>query len=177
MKTFGPDRASIEVLVFREGLLSAVGHDLVLRATSFEIAVEADRPAASARIDAASLRVASAMRDGRPLPAGALSASDVREIEATIAGTVLRVRRFPEIRFQSTAVSRRDDGLEVRGTLALAGRDREVALVARREGDRLVAEVRLHQPDFDIAPHRAMLGALRVKADVVVRAAVPAEGP
>jgi polyisoprenoid-binding protein YceI len=175
MRTFGPDVASVEVLVFREGLLSAVGHDLVLRATSFEIAVDPEPPSASARIDAASLRVASAMRDGRPLPQGALSASDVREIESTLSGTVLRVRRFPEIRFRSTAVSGREGGREVRGTLSLAGRDREIAFVARREGDRLVALVRLHQPDFGIAPYRAMLGALRVKPDVVVRAAVPAE--
>jgi polyisoprenoid-binding protein YceI len=177
MSTFAPDRASIEVLVFREGLLSAVGHDLLLRATSFEIAVDGEPPAVSARIDAASLRVAGAMRDGRALRAGALSASDVRDIEATIAGTVLRARRFPEIRFRSTSVSSRDGGREVRGTLALAGREREVALVARREGERLVAEVRLHQPAFGIAPYRAMLGALRVKADVLVRAAIPAEGP
>ena len=176
MKTFGPDRASIEVFVFREGLLSAVGHDLVLRATSFEIAVDRDRSAVSARIDAASLRVASAMRDGRPLPAGALSAHDVREIESTVATAVLRARRFPEIRFDSTAVSARGDRHELRGSLALAGRSRDVALAARREGDRLVAEVRLHQPDFGIAPYRAMLGALRVKADVVVRASVPADG-
>jgi hypothetical protein len=47
-------------------------------------------------------------------------------------------------------------------------------LAVRREGERLATSVRLHQPDFGIAPYRAMLGALRVKADVVVRASVPA---
>jgi hypothetical protein len=34
--------------------------------------------------------------------------------------------------------------------------------------------VALHQPDFGIRPYRAMLGALKVKAGVVVRASIPA---
>jgi polyisoprenoid-binding protein YceI len=175
VRSFGPDRASVEVLVFREGLLSAVGHDLVLRATDFEISVDPEAPAVSARIDPASLRVASAVRDGRPLP-GALSPADVRDIETAAAATVLRAHRFPEIRFTSAAALRRGDGWDVRGSLALAGTSREIALAVRRAGDRLVAEVKLRQPDFGIAPYRAMLGALRVKPVVVVRASVPAEG-
>jgi polyisoprenoid-binding protein YceI len=174
--TYGPDRASVEVLVFREGLLSAVGHDLVLRATDLEVVVDPDAPLASARVAAGSLRVSTAVRDGRPL-AGALSASDVREIEATAADAVLRAKRFPEILFASTAATRSDGGWDVRGALTLGGVTREIALSARRAGDRLVAEVTLRQPDFGITPYRAMLGALRVKRDVVVRAAVPAEGP
>ncbi len=173
--TFGPDRASCEVLVFRDGVLSAVAHDLVLRATRLEVDVDPERPAVSARVDATSLRVATAMRDGLPLP-GALKPSDVREIEATIAATILRARAAPEIRFASTAVSRRDGGFDVLGSLTLVGATREVALVVRRDGDRLTAETTLHQPSFGIRPYRAMLGALRVKPDVVVRASIPADG-
>lgn len=181
MTTVGPDRASCEVLVFREGVLSAVGHDLLLRATAFEIAVDLEAPSASARIDARSLRVVSAFRDGRPLP-GALSASDVQEIESTIAAKVLRAQRFPEIGFASTEVRDSAQGSAqpgesrvVRGTLALCGVTREISFVARGEGERRVAEVRIHQPAFGIQPYRAMLGALRVKPDVVVRVAVPAD--
>jgi polyisoprenoid-binding protein YceI len=70
----------------------------------------------------------------------------------------------------------RDDGFDARGALALAGRTRDVAIAVQREGARLVAEVTLRQQDFGIAPYRAMLGALRVEAELVVRAAVPAEG-
>jgi len=32
---------------------------------------------------------------------------------------------------------------------------------------------RLHQPDFGIRPYSAMLGTLRVDADVVVRVVIP----
>lgn len=170
MPTFGPDRAGCEVLVFREGLLSAAGHDLLLRATAFAIEIADDH--ARAEIDARSLRVVTAMRGGRQLP-GVLSPADRQEIEATIRDTVLRADRFPTIRFASTSVSQRRDGYEVRGELTIAGTTRVLVVPVRRDADRLVAEAKLHQPDFGIRPHRAMLGALRVRADVLVRASVP----
>lgn len=175
MLTFGPDRATCEVLTFREGLLSAVAHDLLLRATTFHLAVDPDAPAVQAEIDAGSLRVVTAMRDGRPLP-GALRPADVKEIEATIAGEVLRASRFPLIRFASASASRTEAGYDVRGPLTLAGTTRDVAFTARRDAGRLALEVRIHQPEFGIRPYRAMLGALRVKPDVLVRAAIPLEG-
>jgi polyisoprenoid-binding protein YceI len=176
VRILGPDVAACEVLTFREGALSAVAHDLRLRVTAFELSIDPAAPAVTARLDAGSLRVVSAMRDGRPLP-DALRPGDVREIEETLAATVLRAPRFPEIRFASTSVSRRGDGYDVQGMLTLAGVSRPVAAEVRREGERLVVEVPIHQPAFGIRPYRAMLGALRVKADVLVRLSVPAEGP
>lgn len=175
MRTFGADQATCEVLTFREGFLSAMAHDLLLRVGAFELAMDPDAPSVSARLDAHSLRVVSALRDGRPLP-GALRPADVRDIEATIAGTVLRAPRFPEIRFTSTAVSRAAEGYEVRGALALCGATRALAIPVRRDGDRLRAEVTIHQPAFGIRPYTAMLGTLRVRPDVIVRVSVPAEG-
>jgi polyisoprenoid-binding protein YceI len=130
-RSFGPDAATCEVLTFREGALSALAHDLHLRVTAFELSIDPAAPAVSARFDAASLRVVSAMRDGRALP-GALRPREEREIEATIASTVLRAARFPDIRFASTDVSRRDDGYDVHGTLTLAGVARPVTVAVRR---------------------------------------------
>jgi polyisoprenoid-binding protein YceI len=175
LPTFGPETAVCEVLTFREGFLSAMAHDLLLRVGAFELVVDPAAPLVSARIDAGSLRVVTALRDGRPLP-GALRPADVREIEATIAGTVLRASRFPEIRFTSTAVSRVGDGYDVRGALVLCGATGELSIPIRREGERLRADVTVHQPDFGIRPYAAMLGTLRVRPDVIVRVSVPAEG-
>jgi hypothetical protein len=171
---YGPADATCEVLVFREGLLSAVGHDLLLRATALQVTVDSDAPALSARVEAASLRVVGAMRDGRPLP-GALRPGDVRDIERTIVTEVLRAARFPDIRFSSTEVHRTDGGYEVQGTLALVGTTRPLVLRVRRAEGRLATEVTLRQPDFGIRPYRAMLGALRVTPEVVVRASVPVD--
>jgi polyisoprenoid-binding protein YceI len=161
------------VLVFREGLLSAVAHDLFVRVTALEIAVDLGPPAVTARLDASSLRVVSAMRDGRALP-DALAPADVRKIEATIASEILRAPRFPEIHFASTEVRPTPGGYEVRGALTLGGATRPLVLSVRREGGGLATETTIHQPDFGIVPYRAMLGTLRVKPDVVVRAFAPA---
>lgn len=172
MPTYGPGAAHCEVLVFREGLLSAVGHDLLLRVERLELRVEPG-PKVEASLDPASLRVVTALRDGRALP-GALSAGDVRKIEEAIAREVLEARRFPAIRFVSTAVTPRGAEVHVDGRLELHGVTRPLALVARREGERLLAEVRLRQPDFGIKPYAALLGAIKVKPEVVVRLSLPA---
>jgi polyisoprenoid-binding protein YceI len=167
------DSAECLVLTEREGLLGAMGHDLKLRVTRFAIEGDPDVPAIAATFDPASLVVVAAMRDGREDPA-ALSTSNRRDIEQAIADTVLEARRYPEVRFAARAIVPTDTGHRVRGALSLHGVERELELNVTREGDRWVAEVLLHQPDFGIRPYSAMLGALKVKADVRVRVAVPA---
>ena len=174
MTTYGPEDFRCVVLTFREGPLSGIGHDLLLRVTRLEVSVEASPLRVSARLDAGSLRVVEAMDDvGRPVP-GELRSADKAEIEATIRDVVLRAGRHPEIRFDSTSAQERTDGWELSGRLSIAGASREVKVPVKRQGDWLMAEVRIHQPDFGIRPHRALMGALRVKADVVVRASLSA---
>ena len=150
-----------------------MGHDLVLRVTRFVIEGDPEGLTLEARFDAASLRVDAALRDGRPLP-DALSARDRQTIEKAIADEVLDARTHPEIHFAATAIEPAGDAWSVRGPLALRGAVRPVGFSVVRAGERLVAEVRLHQPDFDIRPYRALLGALAVKPDVTVRVTLPA---
>jgi hypothetical protein len=169
------DQNSAECLVFtyKEGLLSVVAHDLQIRVARFEVDVDDATFAVTARFDAGSLTVVAAVRDGVPAP-GALSDGDKRKIEQSIVDDVLGAKKRPEVRFTSTAVTKEgDDGFRIEGDLALHGHTRPLTLHARRDGDRLVAEVSLHQPDFGIKPYTAMLGTLKVKPDVTVRCAVP----
>ena len=70
------------------------------------------------------------------------------------------------ITFESTSIEGAADRYSVRGRLALTGRVREIALVVRREGDDLRLDFALHQPDFGIAPFRALGGGLRLAPDV-----------
>jgi polyisoprenoid-binding protein YceI len=173
--SFGPDQATCEVLTFKEGLLSPVAHDLLLRVTAFRITVEPEAPAVSAELDAGSLRVVTAMRDGRPA-SGALRPADVKEIEAIIVREVLRASRFPVIRFESASASRTETGYEIAGQLSLTGTTQALSLHVRRDAGRLSTEASIHQPDYGIRPYRAMLGALRVKPEVLVRLTIPAQG-
>ncbi|MFW5966901.1 MAG: YceI family protein [Persicimonas sp.] len=173
MPTFDQTNSECVVYVYREGLASAVGHDVAIEATSFEIEVDEDSRVVEARFEADALKVRHAMEDGEPNP-GALSDGDKKKIEKNMRRKVLETKRHPVISFRSTAVD--DDGSTVRieGVLDLHGVERDVAFDARRGDDYIRARVRLHQPDFDIEPYRAFLGALRVKAEVDVEVRLPA---
>ena len=179
MPTFDENAAECLVYTYKEGLLSAIGHDLVIRVGRLAITVEPATRAVEARFDASSLRVASAAHPGDPGQTGRapspipLSEGDKRKIEGTIRDEVLASRRYPEVRFSSTAVTPVNDGFHIEGTLTLHGRARPIALDARPVGDRLTAEITLHQPDFGITPYSAMLGALKLKPRVNVRVSLP----
>jgi len=168
------DAATAECLVFtyKEGLLSAIAHDLEIRVERFDVDVDEPALAVRARFDPASLRVVTAVREGAPTP-GALSDSDKAKIEDNIRGEVLSVRDYPEIRFVSSAITRDGNAARITGDLTLHGKTRPVTVDARAEGDRLVAEARLHQPDFGIKPYSAMLGTLKIKPGLLVRCTFP----
>ena len=172
------DASSAECWVFtqKEGLLSAIAHDLKIRVTKFSIHVDEVTHAISAHFDAASLRVVGAMNDGNDAP-GTLTAANKREIEANIVRDVLHAGQYPDIRFGSTAVEENAGGYLVKGKLALHGHERQVRVRVRQDGTHYVADVRLHQPDFGIRPYAALLGTLKVQADVLVRIVVPTRLP
>lgn len=154
------DASSAEILVFtyKEGLLSAVAHDLKLKATRFTL--EAEGTTAQLELDAASLRVVCAMKDGAESPSS-IPPSKYAEIEKNAFTDVLQVSRYPSIKFSATKVSE----TEVVGQLTLHGQTHEVR--GKRSGD--TAEFRLDQRTFGIKPYSAMLGALKVKPEILVK--------
>ncbi len=183
MPTLDASAVECRVFTYKEGALSALAHDLELRVTRLTLELEGEATAAAplrltARFAADSLQVMHAMKDGRPTDQ--LSASDRRKIEKTLAGDVLDLRRHPEIRYEGTAtplpLSGEGDSsgsFAIAGELTLQGRRRSVASIAQRRGDRIYAEVTLHQPDFGIQPFSALLGALKIRPDVTVRISMP----
>jgi polyisoprenoid-binding protein YceI len=171
------DAVSAECLVFTYagGMLSALAHDLQLRVERFTVEIDGDTGVVAATLDAASLRVVGAVRAG-VVAAEVLGARDRATIEDTIAREVLETARYPEIGFRAEAVPRAgtgDAGLRIDGRLSLHGQTRVVSLHGARHGERYTIETRLHQPDFGIRPYSAMLGTLRVDADVLVRVVIP----
>lgn len=176
------DTAQCLVFTWKEGVLSRVGHDLALRATRFEVDVERapgdpphPGPSVRAKFDATSLAVQGALRGGDPeqVDRDALSAGDRRDIERNLAREVLEVQRHPEITFTSTRIVRAGEEWRVEGELYLHGHHRPLAFPVHAAAGCWVAEVRLHQPDWGIRPYSAMLGALKVKPDVLVRISLP----
>jgi polyisoprenoid-binding protein YceI len=158
---FDAASADCVVLAFREGLLAAVGHDVTLRVSDFTVDVGAD-DTIEARFAAASLRVTSPS-----------SPADARDIERRAARDVLDAARFPSVVFRSSQVSRSGGTAQVAGTLTLHGVTRSIAFAAVDDGARWHAEVPLDQRQFGIRPYVALLGALRVRPEVIVRLSVP----
>ena len=173
MIRLGPPAAQCHVLTYCEGLLTAFGHDLELAVTRFDIRVDPDARRADASFDAASLRVERAFKNG--VEHRGLSDADRRTIEDTARRDVLSVTRHPEIRFRTTRVTDVENGWDVVGKLVLCGKERDVQVPLRRDGDRCVASIPLRQEDFGIKPYSAFFGGLKVKSEVVVRLSLPVD--
>lgn len=166
MASYGPNDADIVVYTFKEGLLSPVAHDLKVVAKRFSIELEGDPSSGpegvssiTAEVDAASFEVACVMKEGTEVP-GTLSPKDKSKIATNIQKDVLRTKKHGAVRFRSTEIG---DGA-VAGELTLHGVTRPVRW--RLEGTRAVLQ--LNQLDFKIKPFSAMLGALKVQAQVRV---------
>lgn len=162
------------VFSFKDGLLSRLAHDLKLQVERFSIEVDDTTRQIRATFDPSSVQVVCAQVDGVDDPS-TLSEGDKKKIYDNATKDVLRVRKYPEIRFDSSNVVKRAEGFAVEGTLQMHGKSRNVQTSIRADGDRWVTEVTVHQPDFGIKPFTAALGALKVKPDVKVRVSVPRE--
>lgn len=174
MPTLDASNADCTVLTYKEGLLSKIAHDLKIRVTAFQVDVNDDASSITVTADPASLRVACCMKQGREAP-GTLSDRDKRKIEDNMRKDVLHAKRHPTIRFASSSITPQgDNAWRVEGDLTLHGQTRPIHTVARRQGDRITAEVRIHQPDFGIKPYSAMMGTLKVQAGLTVQLSIPA---
>lgn len=172
MPRYDSRSAECFVFTFKEGLLSPVAHDLRLQVTKFSLEVDADGGSIVASFDTSSLRVDTPMKDGAENPA-ALSAADKDKIAGQIRDDVLQSGRYPEATFRSQAVnSRADGGYDIQGDLTLHGVTRRIDAQTQVVAGRQQLELTLHQPDFGITPYRAMLGTLKIRADVIVRVSV-----
>jgi polyisoprenoid-binding protein YceI len=171
MPKYDETQAECLVFTFKEGLLSKVAHDLKIRVTRFSADVTPG--SVRAEFDLRSLRVVEAMKDGNENP-GALSDADKTKIAEQISNEVLHAAQHPSAVFSSRAITpRADGGYSIAGELSLHGVTQPIQVETRSEGGRQVASVELHQPSYGITPFKAMMGTLKVKADVIVRFSVP----
>lgn len=162
MPRLDSSKAEVLVFTFKEGLLSAVAHDLKLQLTRFTLDHEGERYVAE--FEAGSIRVLTAMKDGRDDP-GTLSGSAKVDIEKNTLGDVLDVRKHPTARFESVRVT--DASME--GRLTLHGVTKTLTGSLQKAAGVTTAEFRFDQRDFGIKPFSAMLGTLKIKPEVLVR--------
>lgn len=147
------------------GLLSALGHDheIMVRKFSGEIVFDPSKASEAALvldIDATSLAVVENE-----------SASDRDEIEKEMNDSVLESRKYPTIRFESTAFAARPavkgvQDVMLTGDLALHGVTRSITIPGKLEvfADHLhvAGEIALKQTDYKIKPVSAAAGTIKV---------------
>lgn len=172
MLELGPQNARCHVLTRREGLMSAVGHDLKILVVKFSLRLD-DDGTLTGTFDPGSLVVLGSMNAGR-LDDTEPGTRDRAQIERTIRDEILDVKKHPRIEVSAKNVTRDASAIDL--TLSLHGTTRQVRASVTRHGPSVVTAVTLHQPDFGIRPYSAMLGTLKIKPDVVVEIEVPSLG-
>ena len=173
MARYDQNQAECLIFTYKEGLLSAVAHDLKLKVGEFSIDIDTDAGTISAQFEVASIQVVHAQRDGADAPR-VLSADDKGKIIKNMQKDVLKVRRNKQITFEATDVEFDDDKFEIEGDLKIEGRTRQVRIPVVREGDTYSVSFRFNQKDFGIRPFSAMMGTIKVKPHVEVRLTLPA---
>ena len=171
MPSYDATRAECRVYSYKDGPLARAAHDLEMRVERFSIEHGDDNDWVRASFDATSIDVATAMIDERAKEI--LGASDLAKIRAHIHDDVLLSREFPQITFESTAVSPQGDGYRIAGDLSIRGTQRSVSFDVVGEEGRWKVDTVVHQPDFGIKPFRALMGAIRIKPDVRVTVSIP----
>jgi len=167
--------AVCQIFTYKEGILSRLAHDLRIDVTSFFIDFGDSDHFITARFDTQSLRVDCAMANGREQP-DVLSRRDKEEISNTIIREVLQTETYPEIVLVSSSVKRRETDYLIAGQLTVHGHTREISFNVRKESRSwYVVDVSLHLPDFGITPFSALLGAIRIKPDILVHIEIPSE--
>lgn len=173
MARYDSSNADIHILSFKDGMLAKLAHDLKMKVERFTITVDEEKKHIDASFDARSVKVVCRRKNGEDDPSG-LNALEIATIHSNIEGDVLESKKFQDIRFVSTSITPEGEGYRIVGDLTLHGKTKSLTTVAKRKNGRFEAEVKLHQPDFGIKPYSAMMGALKVQADVIVTVSVPA---
>ncbi len=157
--------SKFEVTAHKSGLFSFAGHEHLIRARAF-----------AGRI----IYVPSAPERSRfeiVVPADSLEVltppdtAEIRKVTATMRSDVLDVAHHPEIRFESTALTRTSDGFRVTGTLTLVGKSQDVTVDIKTTSSpdtlRASGEFEVLQTAFGIRPYHGGPGGVVRVADRV----------
>jgi polyisoprenoid-binding protein YceI len=154
-------RSTFAVHVSKSGFFKAFAdnHDIQAAVARGSIR-EGATPSVELVIDVARMRV---------LDPG-LSPRDRSDVQERMLGPeVLDAGRFPEIRFESTAVERgAANEITVSGQLTLHGQTRPLTVKVVRQQDRYKGSALIKQTAFGIVPIKVAGGTVRVKDEVAV---------
>jgi polyisoprenoid-binding protein YceI len=168
-KAIDVSKSSMKIRVSKSGAFSALAHNHEIEAPIAEGKIDSsDHASVQLRVDSRKMRVLDPEID----------ADKRAEIQHTMqSATVLDVETFPEITYQSTAVTSRGDAhWEVRGDLTLRGKKQPVVVEVSLESGHYRGSASIKQSDFGIEPIRVAGGTVKVKDELKIEFdIVPAE--
>jgi polyisoprenoid-binding protein YceI len=160
-KAIDVSKSSLKIRVFKSGAFSAFAHDHEVQAPIEEGKIDASaHSSVQLRVDSRKMRVLDPD-----------TAADKRtEIQHTMqSAKVLDVEKFPEISYQSTAVTSRGEGhWEVHGNLTLRGKKQPVAVEVSLQAGHYRGSAMIKQSDFGIEPIRIAGGTVKVKDELKI---------
>ncbi len=165
----GPQNGRLLIRTFREGVASMVGHDLVIEATNWRGAVtipESGQPHIAVEVDVRSLTVREGLHGAKPL-----TDKDVRDIQETMA-ELLGAEYHPLVSYVSNSVQISGASATADGQFTLLGITQPLRLAIQARDGMVVATATVQQSLWGIKPFRAFMGALKVRDDIEIEAAV-----
>ena len=160
-KAIDVNKSSLKIRVFKSGAFSAFAHDHEIEAPITEGKIDSSAPASvQLRVDSRKMRVLDPE----------IAANKRAEIQHTMqSATVLDVEKFPDISYQSTAVTSRGEAdWEVRGNLTLHGEKRPVMVEVSLESGHYRGSASIKQSDFGMEPIRMAGGTVKVKDELKI---------
>lgn len=164
-----PADGELHILTGVDGRAAKMGHRLTIGMTSWQASVQwagDDATSAELTIDVDSISVLSGEGGLTPLTGaekGVCRSNALKSLDA---------KKFPQIRFTSTAIAKTADGYRLDGTLEIHGTShpQSVDLNVADAGDtlELSARVPVKQTDFGVKPFSLMMGALKVADEVTI---------
>ena len=174
----GPADGSLTLHTGVAGSAARLGHSLIIVVDEWSATVDLARGTPrSVRLtaDLTSLRVESGSGGIKPLSEGD------REVIRANALHALHADQHPQVTFTSSSIRTQGAGLEVVGTLTVAGNPLPLPATVeldRRDGQvNARCSVSLIQSEFGVTPYSAMLGQLRVADEVRVELEVTVAAP
>ena len=169
---FGPQDGQLRLKVYREGVASKMGHDLVIEVKDWSAKVDVNpddlsQSSIEATAQVPSFNVLEGTGGARPLSRG-----DKADIKKNIDDKILK--GAPTISFRSMGTpTENGTRISVPGELTINGTTRPTTVDIQLDGGQARVSLKVVQSDFGIKPFKAFMGALKVRDDVEVELEVP----
>lgn len=165
--TFTESNSSCVINTYKEGLLSAVAHDLKIALTRFEIKVDQNLQI-TARFWPDTFNVLGAVDTDNNLLSNVLKDKDLKQIKKTVQKEILMTHKYPVIQFQGAIESEK-----ISGELDLKNKKHTVQSCIHINKTDFAQSISIRfeiQPSqWGIAPYKALFGAIRLKDYVVIQ--------